>query len=173
MNNTNDDTNRKQVTDFVNNFGNRLRKNFRTDIESSLGHFLDELKIFPEKILRESRSRQDEILEFIEEQTLDGDTETKRQYQKIEALNKALKSAQEEKDDADARAETAVKEKLSSENRQLKDEIQKLRDENNRLKGEQGKPAIKPNSKNKKDVSSEKERKQKTAKNKRKILAEL
>lgn len=64
-------------------------------------------------------------------------------------------------------------EQLSSENRQLKDEIQQLRDENNRLKGEQGKPEIKPNSKNKKDVSSEKERKQKTAKNKRKRKSKL
>ncbi len=50
-------------------------------------------------------------------------------------------------------------EKLSSENRQLKKEVQRLRDENNRLKGEQGKPEIKANTKNKKDISSEKERK--------------
>ena len=59
-------------------------------------------------------------------------------------------------------------EQLSSENRQLKDEIQQLRDENNRLKGEQGKPDIKPNKKNKKDISSEKERKVTKSKKNRK-----
>ena len=46
--------------------------------------------------------------------------------------------------------------------RQLKEENQKLRDENNRLKGEQGKPNIRPKNKNKsRDVSSERERKEK------------
>jgi len=54
-------------------------------------------------------------------------------------------------------------EKLSSENRQLRKENQHLRDENNRLKGEQGKPDIKANTKDKKDISSEKERKNNTA----------
>ena len=48
---------------------------------------------------------------------------------------------------------------------ELKEEIQRLRDENNRLKGEQGKPKIKPK---KKDISSEKERKQHNSKKKRK-----
>jgi len=46
--------------------------------------------------------------------------------------------------------------------RQLKEENQKLRDENNRLKGQQGKPDIRPKNKNKiRDVSSERERKEK------------
>jgi len=46
--------------------------------------------------------------------------------------------------------------------RQLKEEVQRLRDENNRLKGEQGKPDIRPKNKNKsRDVSSERERKEK------------
>jgi hypothetical protein len=49
-------------------------------------------------------------------------------------------------------------ENLSSENRQLKNEIQQLRDENNRLKGEQGKPKIKANTKDRPELSSEKER---------------
>lgn len=49
-------------------------------------------------------------------------------------------------------------ENLSSENRQLKNEIQQLRDENNRLKGEQGKPKIKANTKDRQEISSEKER---------------
>ncbi|HEC66608.1 MAG TPA: hypothetical protein ENI23_15135 [bacterium] len=47
----------------------------------------------------------------------------------------------------------------------LKEEIQRLRDENNRLKGEQGKPKIKPT---KKDISSEKERKQHKKKKRKK-----
>ncbi len=54
-------------------------------------------------------------------------------------------------------------EKLSSEIRLLREENQRLRDENNRLKGEQGKPDIKANTKNNKDISSEKERKNNTA----------
>ena len=54
-------------------------------------------------------------------------------------------------------------EQLSSEIRQLREENQRLRDENNRLKGEHGKPVIKANSKHKKDISSEKERKNSTA----------
>ena len=54
-------------------------------------------------------------------------------------------------------------EQLSSEIRQLREENQRLRDENNRLKGEQGKPSIKANSKDKKDISSENERKNSTA----------
>jgi regulator of replication initiation timing len=54
-------------------------------------------------------------------------------------------------------------EKLSSEIRQLREQNQRLRDENNRLKGEQGKPAIKANTKHKKDISSEKERKNNSA----------
>lgn len=49
-------------------------------------------------------------------------------------------------------------ENLSSENRQLKNELQQLRDENNRLKGEQGKPKIKANTKDRQEISSEKER---------------
>jgi len=56
--------------------------------------------------------------------------------------------------------------------RQLREEIQRLRDENNRLKGEQGKPKIRPgkpkdgsekrggNEGKKKDISSEKERRE-------------
>ena len=50
-------------------------------------------------------------------------------------------------------------------NQKLKEEIQRLKDENNRLKGEQGKPKIKPK---KKDISSEKERKQHNKKKNRK-----
>src|SRR6266704_1497393 len=49
-------------------------------------------------------------------------------------------------------------ETLSAENRALREENQRLRDENNRLKGEQGKPDIKPNTKAKASLSSEKER---------------
>ena len=47
--------------------------------------------------------------------------------------------------------------------RQLREEVQRLRDEVNRLKGEQGKPNIRPTNKSK-DVSSERERKEKMRK---------
>jgi hypothetical protein len=50
-------------------------------------------------------------------------------------------------------------ETLKQENLELKNEVQQLRDEINRLKGEQGKPKIKPNKKDTKKYSSEKERK--------------
>jgi hypothetical protein len=46
----------------------------------------------------------------------------------------------------------------AKENAQLREENQKLRDENSRLKGEQGKPDIRSQKKEPKDVSSEKER---------------
>ena len=49
-------------------------------------------------------------------------------------------------------------ETLKQENLELKNEVQQLRDEINRLKGEQGKPKIKPNKKDTKKYSSEKER---------------
>src|SRR6266576_3939033 len=49
-------------------------------------------------------------------------------------------------------------EQLSAKVTQQAEEIQRLRDENNRLKGEQGKPNIKPNTKAKASLSSEKER---------------
>src|SRR5260370_40426735 len=49
-------------------------------------------------------------------------------------------------------------EQLSAKVAQQAEEIQRLRDENNRLKGEQGKPNIKPNTKAKASLSSEKER---------------
>ena len=57
-------------------------------------------------------------------------------------------------------------ERLSEENEKFKIEIQKLRDENNRLKGEQGKPKIpgKKGSGKGKNVSSEKDRKQREGK---------
>jgi len=57
-------------------------------------------------------------------------------------------------------------ERLSEENENLKIEIQKLRDENNRLKGEQGKPDIrgKKGTGKGKNVSSEKDRKQREGK---------
>ncbi len=57
-------------------------------------------------------------------------------------------------------------ERLSEENEKLKIEIQKLRDENNRLKGEQGKPKIpgKKGSGKSKNISSEKDRKQREGK---------
>ena len=48
----------------------------------------------------------------------------------------------------------------------LREDNQKLRDENNRLKGEKGKPKIRPQ-KEKKDISSEKERKPKKKKKKK------
>lgn len=53
-------------------------------------------------------------------------------------------------------------ENLQTEIRELRAENQRLRDENNRLKGEQGKPDIKRNvsKKNVKDISSEKERRE-------------
>jgi Transposase IS66 family len=49
-------------------------------------------------------------------------------------------------------------ESLSAKVAQQAEEIQRLRDENNRLKGEQGNPNIKPNTKAKASLSSEKER---------------
>lgn len=49
-------------------------------------------------------------------------------------------------------------EQLSAKVAQQAEEIQRLRDENNRLKGEQDKPSIKPNTKAKASLSSEKER---------------
>jgi len=57
-------------------------------------------------------------------------------------------------------------ERLSEENEELKLENQKLRDENNRLKGEQGKPDIrgKKGTGKGKNVSSEKDRKQREGK---------
>ena len=57
-------------------------------------------------------------------------------------------------------------ERLSEENEELRIEIQKLRDENNRLKGEQGKPKFpgKKGSGKGKNVSSEKDRKQREVK---------
>ena len=61
---------------------------------------------------------------------------------------------------------TNLIEGLSEENEKLKIEIQKLRDENNRLKGEQGKPKFpgkKGNGKGK-NISSEKDRKQREGK---------
>lgn len=48
---------------------------------------------------------------------------------------------------------------LASENEKLTVENQLLKDEINELKGEQGKPDVKPNNRNKKDISSEQERK--------------
>ena len=48
---------------------------------------------------------------------------------------------------------------LASENEKLSLENQLLKNEINELKGEQGKPNVKPNSRNKKDLSSEQERK--------------
>ena len=61
-------------------------------------------------------------------------------------------------------------EKLSEENEQLKIEIQKLRDENNQLKGEQGKPKIrgKKGRGKGKNVSSEKDRKEREGKKEKK-----
>lgn len=48
---------------------------------------------------------------------------------------------------------------LASENEKLTVENQPLKNEVNALKGEQGKPDVKPNKRNKKDISSEQERK--------------
>jgi len=50
-------------------------------------------------------------------------------------------------------------EETSSQLDEANEEIQRLRDELNRLKGEQGKPNIKPNTRKKVNISSEKERK--------------
>src|ERR1700680_39775 len=49
-------------------------------------------------------------------------------------------------------------ESLSAKVQEQAEEIQRLRNENHRLKGEQGKPNIKPNTKVKASLSSEKER---------------
>ena len=54
----------------------------------------------------------------------------------------------------------------AQETKTLKIENQKLRDENNKLKGGNGKPNIRPQSKQ--DLSSEKERKKKKKKKKKK-----
>jgi hypothetical protein len=48
---------------------------------------------------------------------------------------------------------------LASENEKLTIENQPLKNEVNALKGEQGKPDVKPNNRNKKDIFSEQERK--------------
>lgn len=48
-------------------------------------------------------------------------------------------------------------EAMAAEIISLRAEVQRLKDENNRLKGEQGKPNIRPQTKNK-DISSEAER---------------
>ena len=50
-------------------------------------------------------------------------------------------------------------EELAQANGELRKQNQELRDENARLKGEQGKPDIKGNKKDRRDHSSEKERK--------------
>jgi len=62
-------------------------------------------------------------------------------------------------------------ERLNQENEKLKTENQKLRDEINLLKGEQGKPKIRPNKEQGKDVSSEKEIKKRKKKKKKKSKA--
>jgi len=59
-------------------------------------------------------------------------------------------------------------EHLVAENDKLRDENQNLRDENNRLKGEQGKPNIRKQTKDNKDISSEAERKRAEKKKKKK-----
>lgn len=53
-------------------------------------------------------------------------------------------------------------EELSTRNTILEKENRQLRDEISHLKGEQGKPHIRPNTRNKKNISSEKERRPKT-----------
>lgn len=72
--------------------------------------------------------------------------------------------------DVDSIADTSLKtiftqllnivEYQAQEIKKLKEENQKLRDENNRLKGESGKPNIRSQKKDQKDISSENERKQ-------------
>jgi len=60
-----------------------------------------------------------------------------------------------------------IMEQQSQEIKELKEENQRLRDENVRLKGEKGKPDIRPQKKENKDISSEKERKSKNNKRNR------
>src|SRR5713226_8257747 len=64
-------------------------------------------------------------------------------------------------------------EQLSAKVAQQAEEIQRLRDENNRLKGEQGKPNIKPNTKAKASLSSEKERRESKPHHKAKKQAQV
>jgi len=60
-----------------------------------------------------------------------------------------------------------VVEHQAQEINKLCEENQSLRDENNRLKGEQGRPKIRKQSQSNKDISSEKERRDRNAKKKR------
>lgn len=62
-------------------------------------------------------------------------------------------------------------EQLEEENARLQAENQQLRDEINRLKGEQGKPDIRGNTRKSRDISSEKERKQREPKKEKKSKA--
>src|SRR5277367_3877382 len=57
---------------------------------------------------------------------------------------------------------------LAQENKELKEENQRLRDENNRLKGEKGKPNIRSQKRNPRDISSENGRKRRKKKKIRK-----
>ena len=84
-----------------------------------------------------------------------------------EQLNINLDTIQDEKIKETIQALFNLIENQAASIRNLQEENQRLRDENNRLKGEQGKPKIK-SGKNKddtksRDISSEKERKEKAS----------
>ena len=98
---------------------------------------------------------------------------------RLEKILAALKSEVEKNSDINSQQKyidvSNAIEELLKENNEQKAIIQKYKDELNRLKGEQGKPKVRPQSKNNSkgegDISSENERKQRQAKKTKKKRA--
>jgi len=86
----------------------------------------------------------------------------------LEALSQEIDLIADEKIKSIQKTLLNLLEAVVSDNDKLRDENQKLRDENNRLKGEQGKPTIRKQTRDNKNISSESERKPRGERKKKK-----
>jgi len=96
-------------------FGSRFKQEISDEIIAPLRNSLEKVKGFYENILIESTVKQDQTIEILKDRLLSHEAIKTELRQEVERLKEKLKTALQDKDDAQAREGEAMREKIQAE----------------------------------------------------------